>query len=97
MQVKQATASNKEPPELRRLFVGMLSKNVTEEDIRTMFSPYGTVEDASILRSADGESKGAAFVRMGTRLQAQSAIHRMNQSQTLPVPVRERGRERDRE
>ena len=44
--------------EERRLFVGMLSKNFTEDDVRVMFSPYGGVEDVSILRNADGRSKG---------------------------------------
>ena len=44
--------------EERCLFVGMLSKNFTEDDVRVMFSPYGSVEDVSILRNADGRSKG---------------------------------------
>ena len=44
--------------EERRLFVGMLNKNFTEDDVRVMFSPYGGVEDVSILRNADGRSKG---------------------------------------
>ena len=44
--------------EERRLFVGMLSRDLTEEDVRHMFSQFGHVEDVSILRNAQGTSKG---------------------------------------
>ena len=50
-----------------------------------MFSTYGVVEDVSILRNPDGTSKGAAFVRLGTKMQAQNAITAMHQCQTMPV------------
>ena len=89
MQVKPAISETKgEQSEERRLFVGMLSKTFTESDVRTMFAPYGAVEDVSILRDADSYSKGASFVRMGTRQQAQSAIRALHQSQTMPVSFR---------
>ena len=44
--------------EERRLFVGMLCRDYTEEDLHLMFSTYGHVEDVSILRNAEGKSKG---------------------------------------
>ena len=44
--------------EERRLFVGMLSRDLSEEDVRHMFAAYGHVEDVSILRNAQGTSKG---------------------------------------
>ena len=44
--------------EERRLFVGMLSRELTEEDVRQMFTQFGQVEDVSILRNAQGASKG---------------------------------------
>ena len=47
--------------ELRKLFVGMLSKTSTEEDIAAMFEPYGPIEDISILKYGDGASKGKIF------------------------------------
>ena len=46
------------PPEERRLFVGMLSRDLTEDDVRHMFAQFGPVEDVSILRNAQGTSKG---------------------------------------
>ncbi len=55
--------------------------------MKAMFSSYGSVDDVSILRNADGKSKGAAFVRMGSKDEAKDAITRLNNSQTMPVSI----------
>lgn len=41
----------------RKLFVGMLSKTMSEDDVRTMFKEFGPIEECTVLRD-DGRSRG---------------------------------------
>jgi CUG-BP- and ETR3-like factor len=36
----------------------MISKASTEDDLRLMFAPFGTIENVTVLRDADKRSKG---------------------------------------
>lgn len=42
----------------RKLFVGMLSKKISENDVRIMFSPYGSIEECTVLRDNNNISRG---------------------------------------
>lgn len=68
----------------RKLFIGMLTKKFTENDVRMMFAPFGTIEECTVLRDHTGTaSKGCAFVTFGSRQCAQNAIKSMHHSQTM--------------
>ncbi|CAF0749438.1 unnamed protein product [Rotaria sordida] len=82
IQVKPADSESR--TEDRKLFVGMLNKQMTEENVRTIFEPYGTIEECTILRGPSGDSKGCAFVKFATHNEAQQAIQNVHGSQTFP-------------
>ncbi|KAK9303340.1 hypothetical protein QLX08_004937 [Tetragonisca angustula] len=67
----------------RKLFVGMLSKKFTENDVRNMFSIYGTIEECSVLRDSTGKSKACAFVTFASKQYAINAIKALHHSQTM--------------
>ncbi|XP_027278390.1 CUGBP Elav-like family member 1 isoform X2 [Cricetulus griseus] len=86
----------------RKLFIGMISKKCTENDIRVMFSSFGQIEECRILRGPDGLSRGCAFVTFTTRTMAQTAIKAMHQAQTMegcssPMVVKFADTQKDKE
>lgn len=46
----------------RKLFIGMISKNLDEPNIRTLFQSYGPIEDCTVLRDTNGKSRGLKFL-----------------------------------
>jgi cold-inducible RNA-binding protein len=62
-----------------KLYVGNLSYDTTEEDIRTLFAQAGTVSEVALIKDRDtGTSKGFAFVTMSTQDEAKKAIEQFN-------------------
>jgi len=58
-----------------KLFVGNLAYSVGEEDLRTLFSQYGSVTSAAVpVDRETNRPRGFAFVEMQSQEAAESAI-----------------------
>ncbi len=83
-----------------KLYVGNLSYETSEEDLRTLFAQAGAVASVALIKDRDtGRSKGFAFVEMTTQAEAEKAIsmysgHKMNDRDltvNMARPREERG------
>jgi RNA recognition motif-containing protein len=62
-----------------KIYVGNLSYDTTEDDIRTLFAQAGTVASVALIKDRDtGQSKGFAFVEMSNQSEAEKAIQTFN-------------------
>jgi cold-inducible RNA-binding protein len=65
-----------------KLYVGNLSYETSEEDLRKSFGEFGTVASVAVVMDKyTGKSKGFAFVEMGTKEEAQAAKNGLNGAQ----------------
>ncbi|XP_068632354.1 CUGBP Elav-like family member 1 [Battus philenor] len=80
IQMKPADSENRNE---RKLFVGMLNKKLSENDVRSLFAGHGAIEECTVLRDAQGQSKGCAFVTFVSKQAAIAAIKALHHSQTM--------------
>ncbi|MFQ5857080.1 MAG: RNA recognition motif domain-containing protein [Anaerolineae bacterium] len=63
----------------KKLYVGNLSYDTREPQLRELFEQVGTVESVTVITDrGTGRSKGFGFVEMGSDAEAQEAINRFN-------------------
>ena len=63
---------------MTKLYVGNLPWTASEDDIRELFSPIGTIESVALITDREtGRSRGFAFVEMD-RADANKAISQLN-------------------
>ena len=72
------------------IYVGNLSRDVTEEDLQEAFGAFGQVASVNVIKDKfSGESRGFGFVEMPEKAEAQAAIADLNgkdlKGQTLNV------------
>jgi RNA recognition motif-containing protein len=61
------------------IYVGNLSNQTTEDDLRQAFEAFGQVESVNIIKDRfSGESRGFGFVEIASKQEAQKAIEEMN-------------------
>ncbi|MBW2147035.1 MAG: RNA-binding protein [Deltaproteobacteria bacterium] len=61
------------------IYVGNLSPDVTEEDLRQAFEAFGQITSVAVIKDKfSGESRGFGFVEMPAKSEAQSSIKSLN-------------------
>jgi len=61
------------------IYVGNLSREVTEDELRQAFEAFGQVATVNVIKDRySGESRGFGFVEMATKAEAQAAINGLN-------------------
>lgn len=62
-----------------RIYVGNLKYSVTDDGLREMFSEFGEVASADVIKDKfSGQSKGFGFVDMPNQSEAEDAIQALN-------------------
>lgn len=63
----------------KSLFVAQLDFAITDENLKELFSTYGTVESAKVVTDKfSGRSRGFGFVDMSSQTEAQECINNLN-------------------
>jgi RNA recognition motif-containing protein len=71
------------------LYVGNLSYDVSEDDLRTAFAEYGSVDSCNLIMDRDtGRSKGFGFVEMANNSEADAAIKGLNDTSLKGRPIK---------
>jgi RNA recognition motif-containing protein len=64
---------------MRKIYVGNIAFNATEQDLRDLFSEYGEIESLKIMKDNFTErSKGFGFIEMVNEEDAKKAIATLN-------------------
>lgn len=62
-----------------KLYVGGLAYSVTDQELESLFSEFGTIASAAVIKDRDsGQSKGFGFIELEDADAAKKAIETMN-------------------
>jgi RNA recognition motif-containing protein len=65
--------------EMMNIYVGNLSREVSDDELRDLFKAFGDVTSASVIKDKfSGEPRGFGFVEMPSKAAAQAAIGDLN-------------------
>jgi RNA recognition motif-containing protein len=71
------------------IYVGNLSSNVKEEDLREAFEAFGQVSSIKIISDRlTGQPKGFGFIEMPDKTEAESAISELNGKEMLGQSIK---------
>jgi len=72
----------------KKLYVGNLSYNVTNQTLEELFAPFGAVQSAQVIEDREtGRSKGFGFVEMADDNAAREAIKGLNETEHEGRPL----------
>ena len=72
-----------------KIYVGNLPWSATEQELRSLFEPHGSVDSVNIITDRDtGRARGFAFVEMGDSSSAANAIRTLDGSDMGGRPLR---------
>ena len=61
------------------IYVGNLSQDITDDDLKTAFESFGQISSVNVVKDKfSGVSRGFGFVEMPSKNEAQSAIEGLN-------------------
>ncbi len=67
---------------MKKIYIGNLSRQTTEEALEAAFGAFGTVQSVSIIRDRyTGDSRGFGFIEMDNQEEATAAISGLNETQ----------------
>ena len=74
---------------LVEIYVGNLSYDMNDDQLRALFAKYGVVESARIItHRPSGKSKGYGFVEMPHRAEAELAVDKINNTEVMGRRIR---------
>lgn len=72
-----------------KILVRNLERTITEQDVKALFEPFGTIESCTlVLDAATGKSKGFTFVEMPHAREAIKAIKALNTTKVKGAGIR---------
>ncbi|KAI1810021.1 hypothetical protein GGS20DRAFT_595194 [Poronia punctata] len=71
-----------------RLYVGNIHFSITEQDLQTVFEPFGELEFVQLQKDDTGRSRGYGFVQFRDADQAREALEKMNGFELAGRPIR---------
>ena len=64
---------------MKKIFVGNFAYNMTEDELRSMFEPFGAIESVTLATDRDtGSARGFGFVEMPNDAEAEKAMAALN-------------------
>ena len=71
------------------IYVGNLSFDATDEQLKSLFEEYGAISSASVIKDKfSGKSRGFGFVQIDQESEAQEAMSKLNESSFMGRDLR---------